>query len=62
MPVGKRRDYCVKLTSGSILWRNRRFVREDFISQNTIANPEFDQHMDNEANVNNAESSEPNNC
>ena len=25
--VGKRRDYRVKLPNGSVLWRNRRFLR-----------------------------------
>ena len=25
--VGQRRDYLIKLPSGSVLWRNRRFLR-----------------------------------
>ena len=38
--AGKHRDYRGKLPSGSILWRNRRFVREDFPAPNADAKPE----------------------
>ena len=30
MNIGKYRDYLVKLPSGQVMWRNRKFLRQYF--------------------------------
>lgn len=32
--LGRHRDYQIKLVSGSVLWRNRRFLRPIFSNEN----------------------------
>ena len=47
MSIGKRHDYRVKLPSGRILWRNWRYVREDFLTPATTTAEQDSTNDDN---------------